>query len=120
MDENKDVYHEQGTSSSSNPAYNDKYVSPDGHKEVVFNENGQIVTDPVNQGTYNYSDPNTDPVGHFINDMVPYYVYGNSPSDPTTMFERITGTYTGDVNTTKAERTENDRKDAMDIYYEHH
>jgi len=27
--------------------------------------------------------------------MVPYYIWGNTPDDPTTPFERIFGAYTG-------------------------
>ncbi|MCR2820047.1 hypothetical protein [Lederbergia panacisoli] len=36
------------------PAYNVKFISSDGRFEVVYNiETGQMVTDPVNMGTYN-------------------------------------------------------------------
>ncbi len=85
-------YHQQG-----GQAGNRKFVHPDG-REVVFNSAGEIVADVVNQGTYNFSNPKTDPWGHFINDMLPYYILGNAPNDPTTVFERITGTYTDDVS----------------------
>jgi hypothetical protein len=60
-----------------------KFVSPDGHYEVIFHEDGTLVTDVKTAGTYNYSfDPNggySDNVSHFILDIVEYYVYGNGP-----------------------------------------
>ena len=115
INEQKDAYHEQGTSNNSNPQNNDKWISPDGKKEVVFNENGEKVTDSVNMGTYNYANPETNPIGHFFMDMLPYYILGNTPDDPSTFDERILGTYTGDVNTTSSERNAN-----RDLYHEHH
>ncbi len=72
-----------------------KFVSPDGHSELVFTSCGELVTDPVNIGTYNFSNPQEEPVQHFINDMLPYYIWGNSPNDPTNSLERLTGTYGG-------------------------
>ncbi|QTA84154.1 Uncharacterized protein dnm_001470 [Desulfonema magnum] len=53
------------------------------------------MTDPVNGPSYNFSAPRTDPVGHFFNDMVTYYIWGNPPDDPSNFIERITGTYDG-------------------------
>ena len=50
-----------GVASTYNPANNDKYVSVDGHIEGVYDENGNLVTDSVNQGTYNFANPNKDP-----------------------------------------------------------
>lgn len=59
--------------------------------------------------------------------MVPYYMWGNSEEDPTTTWERITGSYQGDVNATKeealqlrAKKNEENRNKAMEQYYEHH
>ena len=98
MSETKDVYHEMGVASTYNPANNDKYVSVDGHIEGVYDENGNLVTDSVNQGTYNFANPNKDPIGHFIKDVIPYYIWGNSPDDPTSFWERVTGTYSGNVD----------------------
>ena len=103
MSDDLDDYHEQGTASDHNPRNNVKIVSSDGKIESVYNENGSIVTDPVNMGTNNKSDPNKNYVGHFIDDMLPYYLWGNTEDDPTTMLERITGSYQGDVNFTKEE-----------------
>ena len=128
MSEGKDSYHEQGTATGYDPGMNDKFVSLDGKNETVYNkETGQKITDPVNQGTYNRADPNKDPIGHFFQDMIPYYVWGNSEDDPTTAWERITGSYQGNVNATKEEASqfrvqmnEENRNKAMEQYYEHH
>ncbi|WP_296325799.1 hypothetical protein [Treponema sp. UBA3813] len=128
MSEGKDSYHEQGTANDYDPSLNDKFVSLDGKNETVYNrETDQKIIDPVNQGTYNRTDPNTDPIGHFFQDMLPYYRWGNSPDDPTTTWERITGTYQGNVNATKdeaakfrAQKAEEGRNKAMEQYYEHH
>ncbi len=64
-----------GVASTYNPANNDKYVSVDGHIEGVYDENGNLVTDSVNQGTYNFANPNKDPIGHFIK-MLYHTTYG--------------------------------------------
>ncbi|MGD9210902.1 MAG: RHS repeat-associated core domain-containing protein [Desulfobacteraceae bacterium] len=84
-------YHQQGGGNG----WNKKFVSPDGHSEVVFNREGRLVTDPVNRGTYNFANPKTNPIGHFFTDMLPYYFWGNSPDDPTSFNHRIFGTYNG-------------------------
>lgn len=55
-------------------------------------------TDPVNQGTYNFADPNKEPIEHFVKDVIPYYLWGNSPDDPTSFWERVSGTYSGSLN----------------------
>ncbi|WP_308687381.1 RHS repeat-associated core domain-containing protein [uncultured Treponema sp.] len=128
MPETKDLYHEQGSASDYNPQMNDKFVSLDGTSETVYNrETGQKITDPVNQGTYNRADPNSNSVGHFFQDMIPYYIWGNSEDDPTNAWERITGSYQGNVNATKEEASRyraqmNEEKinKAMEQYYEHH
>ena len=128
MSEGKDSYHEQGTANDYDPGINDKFVSLDGKNETVYNrETGRKINDPVNQGTYNRADPNSDPIGHFFQDMVPYYIWGNSEDDPTNAWERITGSYQGNVNATKeealqirAKKNEENRNKAMEQYYEHH
>ena len=64
--------------------FNMKFVSPDGHFEVVFHEDGTLVTDPSNAGTYNYS---FDSCGgfsisnlpHVILDLLPYKIWDNGP-----------------------------------------
>lgn len=71
---------------------NSKWVSPDGHREVVFTGKGknQRITDDVrDEGTYNYYDPQVDPFKHTIYDVLPYIVFGNESNDPTTAAGRI-------------------------------
>lgn len=71
---------------------NSKWVSPDGHREVVFTgkgENQHITVDPRDQGTYNFFDPKKYPLGHAVFDVMPYVVLGNSMDDSTVTFDRI-------------------------------
>jgi hypothetical protein len=84
-------YHQQGIGGEGNK----KYVSPDGHSEAVFDATGKLVTDVVNMGTYNYADPRNNVTGHIMYDVVPYYIFGNTPNDPTSWYHRILGTYSG-------------------------
>jgi hypothetical protein len=86
------IYHTWGSSSdiwSDENADNVKYVSPGGHYEAVYDRNGKLVTDPLNEGTYNYGSPLDNKWTHFKDDMVPYYLWGNSPDDPTSWYERL-------------------------------
>ena len=70
-------------------------MTKDGKNEVIICWNQEagigpyIVTDPVNMGTYNYHPGSI--LGHAIEDVVPYYLWGNSPQDTTNIFERIIG-----------------------------
>ena len=68
-------------------------MTKDKKNEVIicFPETGKayIVTDPNNIGTYNYGDP--DNISHNIKDVLPYIIFGNSPDDTTTIWERIWG-----------------------------
>ena len=106
--ESMDNYHEMGIGTPSQSG-NDKLVKEDlsgdglGSFELVYDSNDNLVINPVNMGTYNKCDASNSYIGHFIKDMLPYYLWGNSPDDPTTMSERIFGTYKYDVNATKAE-----------------
>lgn len=70
---------------------NSKWVSPDGHREVVFTgkgENQHITHDPRDQGTYNFFDPKKHPIGHATLDVLPYMLWGNSADDGTTLYSR--------------------------------
>jgi RHS repeat-associated protein len=86
-------YHQQGIGNKGNV----KYVSPDGHSEAIFTEHGLPVTDPVNAPSYNFQDPRSNWIGHFLDDMVPYYLFGNSPDDPVPWYDRPFATYRGDI-----------------------
>ena len=71
---------------------NSKWVSPDGHKEVVFTGKGRnqrITQDVRDEGTYNYYDPQKNPVGHTVKDVLPYIFLGNEANDPTTTVGRL-------------------------------
>lgn len=84
-------YHQLGEGNKGNT----KFVSSDGHSENIFDKNFIPVTDPVNGPTYNFSDPRIDQIGHFFNDMVPYFLFGTSPDDPTWIWNRIPGIWLG-------------------------
>ena len=114
------IYHKQGTASDYNPKNNVKYVSADGRNEIVFNEKGEVVTDNVNKGTYNYANQITDKAEHAVKDVLPYIIYGNSSDDPTYWYERIGGTYKEDVNYTKDERKEMEYDKIMEMYNKNH
>ena len=68
---------------------NVKYVSPDGHSEVIFDRSGHIVTASEDYGTYNFADPRLDPVGHFYRDVLPWLLWGNDTADSTDMHQRL-------------------------------
>lgn len=55
---------------------NEKYVSADGHREVVFDSNGDVISDRSNIGTFNFFGP--DKAGdHKAADVDPYVKWGN-------------------------------------------
>jgi RHS repeat-associated protein len=91
-------YHQQGTCNGRSNAGNKKYVGPDG-SEGIYDEDGNLVDDPVNGGTYNFVNPGGfwGDLGHVVVDVLPYYVAGNAPDDPTTFFERVAAGYSGDT-----------------------
>lgn len=68
---------------------NVKYVSPDGHSEVIYDRSGNIVTAPEDAGSYNFSDSRQDPVGHFYQDVLPWILWGNDEMDSTDMRQRL-------------------------------
>jgi RHS repeat-associated protein len=83
------IYHRMGSGNENNR----KFVSPDGRSEAVFDCSDNLVTDPANAGTYNYFGPRLlNGIPHAITDVVPYFIFGTSPSD---MFnpQRFTTTY---------------------------
>ena len=70
---------------------NVKYISPDGHKEVIYNASGQMVTDSRDIGTYNYcpSGGRWNNIGHFFVDILPWCIFGNNDSDPGPLINGI-------------------------------
>ena len=90
----KAAYHKQGPKENRR---NQKWVSPSGKCEVVYDETGtEIVTDPVNMGTYNFF-PASDAENHYKYDVKPYILWGNTPDDPTKRWHRKLGTYRGEL-----------------------
>ena len=69
---------------------NEKYYHKITGQEVVFDKNGKIVTDPENIGTRNYG-PIPKSSDHIWLDVIPYYIWGNSPDDTTPLLRRIWG-----------------------------
>lgn len=71
---------------------NAKWISPDGHREVVYTgkgKNQRITYDPRDVGTYNYYSHKQSLIGHTVRDVLPYLIAGNSEYDPTTKLDRI-------------------------------
>ena len=67
---------------------NVKYFHKKTGQEVIFNENGQVVTDPENIGTFNYYPPENW-LGHVSYDVIWYSLWGNSREDTTPIVNRI-------------------------------
>ena len=53
---------------------------------LVVDSDGNHVTNPRVMGTFNYGGNKVD---HAVLDVIPYYLYGNSPDDPTNIFQRV-------------------------------
>jgi RHS repeat-associated protein len=88
------IYHSMGPGNEGNR----KFVSPNGRSEAVFNCQDKLVTDSANMGTYNYFGPRfLGGVPHGIADVIPYFIFGNTPAD---MFnpQRFIATYDHLVN----------------------
>jgi len=78
VESNKAVFH----MFEHNGEYNVKFISSDYHFEAVYSTfTRDIVTNEGNMGTYNYSSP-FDVYWHGLNDVIPYYLYGNTINDP--------------------------------------
>ena len=74
-----------------------KYVSVDGHYELVFNANHELQTEynnPEDMGTYNYASPD-EGMKHNTFDVEPWIDYGNTEKDPTTTSQRSGETIAG-------------------------
>ncbi|MFQ8688150.1 MAG: RHS repeat-associated core domain-containing protein [Lachnospirales bacterium] len=83
----KSALHQNTSDDNSNK----KYVTADGHFEVVYDKNGKLLSEnyyPVDMGTYNYGVSATE---HTELDIVPYYQYkGNVKNSGESPFR---GTY---------------------------
>lgn len=68
---------------------NQKWISPDGRYEVILDPEGERVIDAdEDRGTYNFGDPSKDSMGHFVLDVIPWLIYGNTAADSTTFEQR--------------------------------
>lgn len=72
--------HQRGTRPGER---NVKYVSPDGHKEGVYNHKGELIG-----GSYNYGSPIHNPMQHLVKDVAPWIIFGSTPTDKTTAKQR--------------------------------
>jgi hypothetical protein len=75
-----------------------KYVNTTTGQEVVFDgDTHEVITDVRIAGTYNYVTTTEyiswGSIGHFFNDMLPYYMYGVTPGDDDLYGERTTDGY---------------------------
>jgi protein tyrosine phosphatase len=88
MSDSQSIYHRHGVGNE----YNEKFISPDGHSENAY-RNHALVKDPANLGTYNFIAPRgfLGNIGHFFEDVLPYWVWGNTPDDATPFWNRVTG-----------------------------
>jgi hypothetical protein len=75
---------------------NEVYIMNDGQKEFVYDKNGEIVKDGINDGSYNYYHPFKEPLYHFSFDISPWIMLGQSRKDSTTVGSRIYA-YMGDI-----------------------
>jgi hypothetical protein len=49
--------------------------------QFVYDDAGNLVLDSLNKGTFDTKSPNSDPIGHFADDVKPWLDWGNGPSD---------------------------------------
>ena len=56
--------------------------------EVVFDSNGNIVLNDEELGTFNFYGPSKSEA-HTLYDVIPYWLWGNTPNDKTTLSNRI-------------------------------
>ena len=67
---------------------NEKWVHPDG-REIVFDGDGNVVTDPRDRGTFNYATNEDSSTGHMLMDVLPWLLWGTGPDDPSTYQDRV-------------------------------
>jgi RHS repeat-associated protein len=68
-----------------------KYVSPDGTREAIYDEDGQLVTNQKDIGTYNFSPSGTlwGDIKHALVDMFPWVIFGNGDADPGPLLDTV-------------------------------
>lgn len=85
--DSKNIYHRH-----KGQMGNVKYYHSSTKQEVIFDENGKVVTDIANIGTYNYFAPDgLEGIFHILVDVLPYYQWGNDKNDTIPAEDRILG-----------------------------
>jgi hypothetical protein len=75
----------------NNANWNVKYLWVEWNQEIIYNNNtNSFDYSDLNWATYNYW---TNLITHTILDIVPYYIFWNSPNDPTSFIDRILQTF---------------------------
>lgn len=64
------------------------YQNKDG-REAVYDKDGSLVTNSYNKGSYNYFNYQEKPIEHFLFDIYPWIIMGNTRDDPTSINERF-------------------------------
>ena len=57
--------------------------------QIYNSKTGKVVTDPRDEATYNFFNPDKHPVGHLFADVIPWVLFGNSGQDSTFAGQRI-------------------------------
>jgi RHS repeat-associated protein len=86
------IYHRQGLENHYNQKYTSETTGSYGRYELIVRPNpgGEtytFVNDPINMGTLNRGESK---VGHVFLDVIPYYFFGNTADDPTSIWDRLT------------------------------
>lgn len=70
-------------------SWNEVYVSKDGHNEIAYDSNWEVVSDYTNMWSYNYKHYQNEPFGHFIYDTLPWIMLWNSENDESSIGQRL-------------------------------
>jgi RHS repeat-associated protein len=85
------IYHMNGSLGKQNK----KFVFADGSEGVYNSMTGLPDNSHQNMGTYNYMNSkgimSIETFGHFVYDMIPYWIWGNNEFDTTPLPDRVFG-----------------------------
>lgn len=87
--------HNIGSSVSGNTDYRGHWDNDNPYKgwQLIYDSQGNLVTDPNNMGTYDFEKAGKPP--HLRRDVTPWLEWGNSTLDTTSQNERISALYSG-------------------------
>jgi hypothetical protein len=94
-DDGNIIYHNMPRNKDGTPnIYNtldgvQKWTHPVYGYEIITDSNGNIMQDPINASTYNFTNDSENWFMHGIDDVVPYYIYGTSDNDQTKWYQRV-------------------------------